>query len=996
VAIRRLVGTQQPIVAPSLTTVGDVAVGGDLSVVGAITAASSNVDSDALNLATKYTLALLNRAHMLVDTSVSALVALGGGALQAAANAQANAIKAACLAHAASVGTATADGGHLAADVALAATLNAIPAATEINSCIALVTGIKTFQTAHATSAGVHFNDDAALAAAVITAVPPVTLANCITDLNDELAALQAHFALGSVSGYGAALAAVQGRRVLTSATTAAILAASPGPSVDLVTTYVDEFDAVYRWHLGDATAADGYRVLSHTGGAAGRWILVGDHITLFPSGASDSTAIQGVLDALDAAGGGVLQLAPGVFLIDRAHSAGSNTAIRGAGRGITIVRNTEAQNLPISTGGTYSYGDFSFVAQSYVSVESLTIDHQTNGTNANGIVFVPDGNLRTITADPTTEKIHLVNHGMADGFGPLTFFNTGGALPGGMTAGVDYWWINVDADNGKLSDTQAHALAGTNVVDITSAGTGTTQISAPYTGTPCSYVTVRDVEVLGVAAYHQYSIWSARGQHVKFVDNFGDGGWTGGAGDTDSNGIEAYGGYDVLIRGNTLTRWSGQGVFVGAVEGYVDGEAVDFNVLDNSITGCRKGIDAQPAIGCAYLGGSIPQNISNWRIAGNIVRDSAEHGIRLYAPQAGTTIKNVRIEDNIVDDADLPIEVRTYAGDTLHSGNVVARNTISLVGSATGGGVNVYYMPGLLVEANEIVDSAGLGILLRSANQLRVVGNTVDGAVSNGVNADDCDDLVVARNLIRDAATGSLSIAITNSTRGAVNDNTFDRASTSVTEVEIASTCSHFEMRRNRTLYTSTSISPLFVNSGTYPKNKSTIASRFQSYVAIPAVATTGIHAAYAGNNATNLLPGPITQPTIPRGLAFGFGAAWDGGNITVVGIDPFGNAATEVVVANPGSNRQTAKVYASITSMTKGAVGASADAVTCGPGSMIGIAERATNSGGLCVVYHFVANVPTIVQASINAANDGWTCASTNPNGDNWMIEYPVSDNG
>lgn len=66
---------------------------------------------------------------------------------------------------------------------------------------------------------------------------------------------------------------------------TAALVATLPGPAFDGVCTYVDEFDATYRWALGDATAVDGFRVLGHTGGAAGRWILAGDRISLRPLG---------------------------------------------------------------------------------------------------------------------------------------------------------------------------------------------------------------------------------------------------------------------------------------------------------------------------------------------------------------------------------------------------------------------------------------------------------------------------------------------------------------------------------------------------------------------------------------------------------------------------------------------------------------------------------------------------------------------------------------
>jgi hypothetical protein len=55
-----------------------------------------------------------------------------------------------------------------------------------------------------------------------------------------------------------------------------------------------------------------------------------------------------------------------------------------------------------------------------------------------------------------------------------VQFTNSGGGLPAGLTAGVTYYAIVIDADHFKLADTLAHALAGTNIVDITTAGTGT------------------------------------------------------------------------------------------------------------------------------------------------------------------------------------------------------------------------------------------------------------------------------------------------------------------------------------------------------------------------------------------------------------------------------------------------------------------------------------------------------------------------------------------
>jgi hypothetical protein len=75
---------------------------------------------------------------------------------------------------------------------------------------------------------------------------------------------------------------------------TSAALLAQPGPTpAQSQFAYVAEFDATYAWAPGSVTAADTFRVIGHTGGVAGRWILVGGNITLAPSrGATWATLI--------------------------------------------------------------------------------------------------------------------------------------------------------------------------------------------------------------------------------------------------------------------------------------------------------------------------------------------------------------------------------------------------------------------------------------------------------------------------------------------------------------------------------------------------------------------------------------------------------------------------------------------------------------------------------------------------------------------------------
>lgn len=67
-----------------------------------------------------------------------------------------------------------------------------------------------------------------------------------------------------------------------------------------------------------------------------------------------------------------------------------------------------------------------------------------------------------------------------------LRLRNVGGALPAATPAlapVTDYFAIRVDDNTIKVSDTNAHALAGTGIVDLTGAGSGTTTIEfgLPY-----------------------------------------------------------------------------------------------------------------------------------------------------------------------------------------------------------------------------------------------------------------------------------------------------------------------------------------------------------------------------------------------------------------------------------------------------------------------------------------------------------------------------------
>lgn len=133
--------------------------------------------------------------HMSADTEIASWVTVPSDALQADVNTAVNSLKAIAAVHAASVGTAATDGFHKAADGTAATTLAAIPAATNLATCITLITGLMAWLKAHGIQSGTHFSNDSTLAALALTVAPPVTLANCITDANDLAGFFAGHFA---------------------------------------------------------------------------------------------------------------------------------------------------------------------------------------------------------------------------------------------------------------------------------------------------------------------------------------------------------------------------------------------------------------------------------------------------------------------------------------------------------------------------------------------------------------------------------------------------------------------------------------------------------------------------------------------------------------------------------------------------------------------------------------------------------------------------------
>lgn len=153
-----------------------------------------------------------------------------------------------------------------------------------------------------------------------------------------------------------------------------------------------------------------------------------------------------------------------------------------------------------------------------------------------------------------------------------------------------------------------------------------------------------------------------------------------------------------------------------------------------------------------------------------------------------------------------------------------------------------------------------------------------------------------------------------------------------------------------------------------------------------IAAKSATAVHASVAGNAAANLFPGPITNPASPRNVTAVAAASYDGGSLTIVGTDQFDRPQTEVIAAVAASTVLGTKIFKTITSITKAAVGADAAGVSVGTGDKIGVPYNIANNVG----HAYVGT--TIEAATIDSTVDGFT-PTTVPNATTYVLVANVA---
>lgn len=481
----------------------------------------------------------------------------------------------------------------------------------------------------------------------------------------------------------------------------------------------------------------------------------VGDGVT------GDWAAITAAITAAKAAGGGVVYLPTGTYLVNVALTVdGDNVTIQGAGRSATIIKTVS--NQPV----------ISVSAATGVTVRDLQVlgDADALKTSQRGVQFVN-------VTDGLVHNVWAKNLGY-DGILLLTD-NINCTVSNCRVSGCQDDSINIGGDAGGTGTT------GTVVVgNVISDGLHTgIHISDKSTHTTVTGNTISGCDT-GIDTYTSNVAW--RDQYNTITGNTIAG--------CTTNGIHIFASYENTVSANTIEG----GAYGVRIEG---GERciVTGNIIkDTTSYGFRVESAADVAISSnLFLGATAGVRLESPRVqfTGNIMRS-------VTSPVFLTAAANYSvISDNVITGAtghNMEIQAQDCVinGNNLSDGNYsiygnnATRTVVSgnrVVGSARG---IVAAGADMLVIGNVLSAQTAIGIYLSSQPRCQVVGNRIMDNTGVAINAFNGDDAYIADNYTTNTTGNSLT-ADAGSTGMILAHNRFDKtvAAAASDEVQITLT---------------------------------------------------------------------------------------------------------------------------------------------------------------------------------------------------------------
>ena len=296
------------------------------------------------------------------------------------------------------------------------------------------------------------------------------------------------------------------------------------------------------------------------------------------------------------------------------------------------------------------------------------------------------------------------------------------------------------------------------------------------FSGVVSRNILIERNQVIGapIDGGHQYLIWNMRGQNVKILHNWVDGGFVSPPSAPLAEGIESFGGYDVLVEGNTVQGIGGTCLNFGSALGLPDTYTAGLFIRNNYAFLCNVGIN----IGA----GDESQQTAYAVVSGNVVVYAWKAGITVLAGP-GTSLRDLQISGNTIRAVGVS-GAASLADGILLSGEsgsrpittIVEGNQIDLVMGASFG-IRLEFYSGARILNNSILKTGREGIYANSANDIEMRGNRIQEAGLRGIyTGPSVQAQIVTDNLIIDWGSGSDGIRLDGVAYGVVRNNTFRR----------------------------------------------------------------------------------------------------------------------------------------------------------------------------------------------------------------------------
>jgi parallel beta-helix repeat protein len=426
-------------------------------------------------------------------------------------------------------------------------------------------------------------------------------------------------------------------------------------------------------------------------------------------------------------------------------------------------------------------------------TVDDVQVQQALNvaAANGGGTVWLEAGVYNTCQTLVLGNNVHLRGAGRG-----ATIIRGSTAMGGKIVSGA-YIGATIGGAgvrNVTVSDlTVDHRTYNRNGNGISFVPTG-----AQYTGAVPIGVLVERVEVLGAAGFHNYLIWNLKGQHVKIRDNWLDGGSAiPPAGQTPQEGIETFGGYDVVITGNTVQGIGGACINAGSA-GIPASSTVGVVISQNYLFGCTFGVN----VGTSSENGG-QHNFESSIVDNTIIYTST--GINITAA-AGTIQRNLHIAGNnvrVVGPGPNAAGIRIWAAPTADVGPVtVSSNQIEAVGGLHGSGIRLESAPNVRLLDNTVRNISD-GIVVYSSDDVEVSRNRIERASAYGMYVGPTTRRpIITDNVLADWSVVSPGMLLEGVRYGAVHRNFFRRVDGGRPAAIVVLASCGVEMTGNQALY--------------------------------------------------------------------------------------------------------------------------------------------------------------------------------------------------